>query len=214
MTGHKNASALPQPSLACLTPLAAPDVLVAWVAAQPNGRCLPEAAVKFLAPVLPFDETLAEAKRAALVHEDDGFLFARQGAKSNGRGQSGYPGPDALRTIAVQAVKGQAAASPLNGSRRRRDLSALVLRQLYGLEELPTWPAAQQARCALLARIVASSGGDFGGCARQPLKAFKFDEMSRASTSPLPDCNGGLSCRQMQLCCPRACAARRTRCRR
>jgi hypothetical protein len=173
------ASASPQPSLACVAPLAAPDVLAAWVAAQPKSRCLAETATKLLAQILPLTETLAEAKKTGLIYEEDGFLFAQHGGRSVTHAQYGSPAQEALRAIAVQAVKGQAVASPLNGTRRRRDLSALVLRQLYGLEELPSWPAAQQARCALLSRIVASAGGDFGVCARQPLKTFKFDEMSR-----------------------------------
>jgi hypothetical protein len=181
MTTPGKASGLPQPSLTCLTPMTAPEVLAAWVATQPRSRCSPEAAAKFLDPVLPVAETLADAKKAGLIHGEDEFLAAAPQplAKSAGRALYGNPAQDALRAIAVRALKGQAAAVAMNGARRRRDLPALALRQLYSLDELPEWPSAQQARCALLARAVASFVGAFGECARSPLKAFKFDEMSR-----------------------------------
>ena len=68
---------------------------------------------------------------------------------------------------------------PAGGAKRGRDLRALALRQLFGLDELAPWPTGQQARCAILSRIVASYGGAFGDAAKRPLKAFKFDEMSR-----------------------------------
>jgi hypothetical protein len=175
------AAALPQPSLACLTPMTAPEVLAAWVAGQSKSRCLPEGAAKFLDPVLPVAGTLADAKKAGLIRDEDEFIAASPQplAKSTGRAQYSNPAQDALRAIAVRALRGQAAAMAMNGTRHRRDLPALALRQLYSLDELPEWPSAQQARCALLARAVASFGGVFEECARAPLKAFKFDEMSR-----------------------------------
>ena len=85
-----------------------------------------------------------------------------------------FTGRDALRALAVLALGGSA-----GGAKRGRDLRALALRQLFALEELAPWPTAQQARCALLSRIVASHGGAFGDAAKRPLKAFKFDEMRR-----------------------------------
>ncbi len=173
---HKSALPLPQPSLACLKPLTAPDVLAAWVAGQPKGHCATEAAAKALAGALPYAETLAEAIKLGLVQEDYGILIAKRdaGAKS-GYAMSGSAAQDALRALAVRALDGPIAS----GAKRRRDLPALALRQLFALEELAPWPTAQQARSALLSRIVASFGGAFGEAARRPLKAFKFDEMSR-----------------------------------
>src|SRR5262249_20839220 len=79
------------------------------------------------------------------------------------------------RAIVVRALGGPSTAR----GKQRRDLAALALRQLYGLDEIAPWPSAQQARCALLSRIVATFGEKFEGCARRPLQAFKFDEMSR-----------------------------------
>jgi hypothetical protein len=164
------ASLLPQPGLACLKPLPAPEVLSAWVAGQPRGECAAEAAAKVLGGMLAYPEALAEAIELGLVREDNGFLAAQ--APSNSKGQ---PERDALRAIAVAALNGPVTA----GRRQRRDLPALALKQLYALDGIGAWPTAQAARCALLARIVASLGGVFADCARQPAKAFKFDEMSR-----------------------------------
>jgi len=167
-TPQNSASPLPQPGLARLKPLTAPEVLAAWVAGQPKGCCAAQAAAKALDGVLPFAESLGEARRLGLVLDDAGLLIAKvQGA--------GSAGQDALLALAVRALNGPA----LPGVKHRRDLAALALRQVYALDELPAWPAAQQARCALLSRIVASFGGVFGECAKAPLKAFKFDEMSR-----------------------------------
>ncbi len=168
---------LPQPSVACLQPLTAAEVLTAWVAAQPRGRCAKQAAEKILADIVPVLETLAQAVRLGAVQEDDGFLITtRQDASTSaGRPASGTPAQDALRAIAVRALNGPSGA----GGKRRRDLHALALRQLFTLDELAPWPAAQQARCVILSRAVSSFGGAFEACARVPLKAFKFDEMSR-----------------------------------
>ena len=172
-TPQKSASPLPQPGLARLKPLTAPEVLDAWVAAQPKGRCAAQAAVKALDGVVPFADSLAEAIRLGLVLDDAGLLIAKaQGAGSAG---SRSAGQDPLLALSVRALNGPA----LSGGKHRRDLAALALRQLFALDGLPAWPTAQQARCALLSRIVASFGGAFGECARAPLKAFKFDEMSR-----------------------------------
>jgi hypothetical protein len=165
---------LPQPSLACLKPFDALDVLTAFVAGQAKSRCALAAAEKMLDGMIPFVETLADALKLGLLRQDIDLLVA----KAQGAAAQPVPGTlaqDALRAIAVRGLSGPSAA----GSKQRRDLPALALRQLYGLEEIAPWPTAQQARCALLSRIVASLGGAFEGCARQPLKAFKFDEMSR-----------------------------------
>jgi hypothetical protein len=172
---QKCASALPQTGLACLKALNAPEVLAAWVAAQPKGECLADSAAKALPEAIPYEEALAQAIRLGLVQEDSGILTARRGnfAKA-GPLSSAFSGRDALRAMAVTALGG-----PAGGARRGRDLRALALRQLYGLDELSHWPTAQQARCALLSRIVASYGGAFGDAAKRPLKAFKFDIMSR-----------------------------------
>jgi hypothetical protein len=165
---------LPQPSLACLKPLAAPEVLAAFVAAQGKGQCPLATAEKLLNGVIPFKETKAEALRLGLLQEDADLLIAKvQGPRAQSASRT--PAPDALRAVAVRAIGGPSAT----GSKQRRDLAALALRQLYGLTEIAPWPAGPQARCALLSRIVASFGGAFEVCARQPLKAFKFDEMSR-----------------------------------
>ncbi len=173
---QKSASPLPQPSLACLKPLTAPDVLAAWVAAQPKGHCAAETAARALAGALPYAETLAEAIKLGLVQQDYGILIAkRECAAKSSYAMSGSVAQDALRALAVRALDGPVAP----GAKRRRDLPALALRQLFALEELSPWPSAQQARSALLSRIVASFGGAFGEAARRPLKAFKFDEMSR-----------------------------------
>jgi hypothetical protein len=170
---RESALPLPKLSLDCLKPLDAPDVLAAFVAGQAKGRCPIAAAEKMLEGVIPFAETAAEALTRGLVRQDTDLLIA----KPRGAAQpvSGTPAQDALRAIAVRALGGPATA----GGKQRRDLAALALRRLYGLEDIAPWPNAQQARCALLSRIVASFGGAFEGCARQPLKAFKFDEMSR-----------------------------------
>ncbi len=82
--------------------------------------------------------------QARELHQDRSLLIA-------------FSGRDALRALAVTALGG-----PAGGARRGRDLRALALRQLYGLDGLPPWPTAQQARCALLSGIVASYGGAFG----------------------------------------------------
>ncbi len=175
-TPHKSASPLPEPGLACLKPLKAPEVVAAWVAGQPKKRCTEEAAAKTLAGLLPYAETLAEAIELGLVQEDLGILIAKpDGGAKSGCAITGSAAQDALRALAIRALNGPAAS----GAKRRRDLPALALRQLFALEELAAWPSAQQARCALLSRIVASFGGAFGEAARRPLKAFKFDEMSR-----------------------------------
>ncbi len=151
-------------------------MLAAWVAAQPKGYCAAETAAKALAGAVPYAETLAEAIKLGLVQEDYGILIAkRDGAAKSGYAMSGSAAQDALRALAVRALDGPVAS----GAKRRRDLPALALRQLFALEELAPWPSAQQARSALLSRIVASFGGAFGEAARRPLKAFKFDEMSR-----------------------------------
>jgi hypothetical protein len=172
-TSGKSASPLPQPSLTCLKPLDAPEVLAAFVAAQAKGRCAIAAAEKTLDGVVPFAETVAEALTRRLIQQDADLLVAKPQCPA--QPVTGTPGQDALRAIAVRALGGPSGAS----SRQRRDLAALALRQLYGLEETALWPNAQEARCALLSRIMASFGGAFAACARQPLKAFKFDEMSR-----------------------------------
>jgi hypothetical protein len=171
---EESALPLPQPGLTRLKPLDAPGLLAAFVAAQAKGRCAFAVAEKMLSGLVPFGETLAEALTLGLLQQDADLLIAKaQGAAA--QAASGTPAQDALRTIAVRALGGPPAA----GSKQRRDLPALALRQLYGLDELAPWPNAQQARCALLSRILASFGGPLEGCARQPLKAFKFDEMSR-----------------------------------
>jgi hypothetical protein len=173
-TPEESALLLPQPGLTCLKPIEAPDLLTAFVAAQAKGRCAFAVAEKMLSGLVPFAETLAEARTLRLVQQDGDLLVAKvQGAAA--QPASGTPAQDALRTIAVRALGGPSAP----GSKQRRDLAALTLRQLYGLDEVVPWPNSQQARCALLARIVASFGGALKGCTRQPLKAFKFDEMSR-----------------------------------
>ena len=169
---QKCAPALPQPGLACLRPLNAPEVLAAWVAAQPRAECLAESAAKALAEALPYEEALAHAMRLGWVKEAGGLVIAHR--ENAPKILSAFTGRDALRALAVMAISGSAA-----GAKRGRDLRALALRQLYALDEIPAWPTAQQARCALLSRIVASYGGAFGDAARRPLKAFKFDEMSR-----------------------------------
>jgi len=175
-TLHKSTSPLPEPSLACVQPLTAPEAVAAWVAGQPAKRCAEEAAAKALAGALPFAETLAEAIKQGLIQAEAGILIAKpESAAKSGYAISGSAAQDALRALAVRALSGPAAS----GAKRRRDLPALALRQLFGLDELAAWPSAQQARCALLSRIVASFGGAFGEAARRPLKAFKFDEMSR-----------------------------------
>ncbi|MGO8951927.1 MAG: hypothetical protein ACLPWS_03045 [Rhodomicrobium sp.] len=167
-TPQKSASPLPQPGLTCLKPLTAPEVLAAWVAAQQKSRGAAQAAMKALEGIVPFADSLGEAIRAGLVLDDAGLLIAKApGAASAGQ--------DALLALAVRALNGPA----LSRAKHRRDLVALALRQLFALDELPAWPSAPQARCALLSRIVASFGGVFGECASAPLKAFKFDEMSR-----------------------------------
>jgi hypothetical protein len=173
---QKSALPLPEPSRGCLRPLSAPEVLAAWVAAQPKSRCAVESAAKALAGALSYAQALEEALRLGFVWEDCGLLIARPGAA----GKSSPPLPqsaaqDALRALAVRALNGPA----VSGAKRGRDLPALALRQLFRLDELAPWPTAQQARCALLSRIVASFGGAFGEAARRPMKAFKFDEMSR-----------------------------------
>jgi hypothetical protein len=172
-TPQESALPLPQSSLACLKPLDAPDFLAAFVAAQPKGRCVSAIAEKTLDGIVPFAETKGEALKRGLLQQDVDLLVT----KTRGPAQpvSGTPAQDALRAIAVRALGGPSAA----GAKQRRDLAALTLRQLYELDEIAAWPTAQQARCALLSRIVASFGRAFGACARQPLKAFKFDEMSR-----------------------------------
>ncbi len=167
----------PQPDLGCLKPLTAPDVLAAWLAAQSRSSCKPEAAAKALNGIVPFDETLAASIKLGLVQEGAGLLIA--GLQGSG-GNAGFivaktAVQDPLRALAVRALNG-----PVDrASKRGRDLPALALRQLFALGEIAPWPAAQQARCALLSRVVASFGGAFAGHARQPLKTFKFDEMSR-----------------------------------
>lgn len=159
-----------------MKPLKAPEVLASWVASQPKNQCAAEAAAKALAEAVPYAETLAEAIKLGLLQKEDGFLIAQapHGARTN-YAMPGSSAQNAMRALAVRALSGPAAA----GAKRRRDLPALALRQLFALEELAPWPTAQQARCALLSRIVASFGGAFGECASRPLKAFKFDEMSR-----------------------------------
>ncbi len=172
---QKCASVLPQPGLACLRPLNAPEVLAAWVAAQPRGECAAEYAAKALSEAIPYEEALAQAVRRGLIQEASGILTARrENFTKTGPLSSAFSGRDALRALAVTALGG-----PAGGARRGRDLRALALRQLYGLDGLPPWPTAQQARCALLSGIVASYGGAFGDAAKRPLKAFKFDIMSR-----------------------------------
>jgi hypothetical protein len=168
-TREKSATTLPQPNLACLKPFEPAGVLAAFVAGSHKGVCPAEAAEKALAGIVPYAETLAEAIGRDLINEDAGLLMAKPGTRA------GSPVQDPLRALAVQALCGPAGS----GAKRRRDLPALALRQLYGLREIAAWPTAQAARCALLARIVASFGGAFSGCALQPMKAFKFDEISR-----------------------------------
>ncbi len=171
----KCASTLLQPGLASLKALNAPEVLAAWVAAQPRRECAEESAAKALADAVPYAEALAQAIRLGLVQEAGGILTARrENAAKGGLVLSAFTGRDALRAVAVMALNG-----PAGGARRGRDLRALALRQLFALNELAPWPTAQQARSALLTRIVASFGGAFGEAAKRPLKAFKFDEMSR-----------------------------------
>ncbi len=172
---QKCASTLPRTGLACLRPLNAPEVLAAWVAAQPRGECAAESAAKALADALPYEEALAQATRLGLVQETGSMLMAkRETAAKTSPILPAFTGRDALRALAVHALSG-----PAGGAKRGRDLRGLSLRQLFALEELAPWPTAQQARCALLSRIVASHGGAFGEAAKRPLKAFKFDEMSR-----------------------------------
>ncbi len=172
---QKSASVLPQPGLACLKPLNAPEVLAAWVAAQPRSESAAESAAKALSEAIPYEDALAQAARLGLIQEASGILTAKREkfAKASAL-SSAFSGRDALRALAVMALGG-----PAGGARRGRDLRALALRQLFGLNELAPWPTAQQARCALLSRIVASCGGALGDAAKRPLKAFKFDIMSR-----------------------------------
>lgn len=172
----KCASPLPEPSLARLKPFSAPEVLAAWVAAQPKNRCAAEAAAKALAGALTFTQVLDEAVKLGLIWEDCGLLIATPEAiGKDSASQTPSAVHDALKALAIGALNGPAASE----AKRRPDLPALALRQLFGLDELPPWPKAQQARCALLSRIIASFGGVFGEAARRPMKAFKFDEMSR-----------------------------------
>jgi hypothetical protein len=165
---------LPQPSLARLKPFDAAALLTAFVSAQAKSRCAIAVAEKVLDGMVPFAETVSEALTLGLLRQDADLLIAKP-QSATPQPVSGTPAQDALRAIVVRALGGPAAP----GGKQRRDLAALALRQLYGLDEIGPWPSAQQARCALLSRIVASFGGTFEGCARQPLKAFKFDEMSR-----------------------------------
>ena len=140
-----------------------------------KGRVPGQSAAKALADAIPYEQTLALAIRLGLVQEAGGILRAkREFSAKGGLLSSAFTGRDALRALSVMAISG-----PAGGAKRGRDLRALALRQLYGLDELSPWPTAQQARCAILSRIVASYGGAFGDAAKRPLKAFKFDEMSR-----------------------------------
>jgi hypothetical protein len=125
--------------------------------------------------VVPYAETLTGALQLGLLREDAGLLIAAGPVNGNGPAHGAASAQDTLRALAVRALSGPAAF----GAKRTRDLPALALRQLFSLNELPAWPNAQQARCALLSRIVASFGAAFGDCAKPPFKAFKFDEMSR-----------------------------------
>ena len=150
---QKCASTLPRTGLACLRPLNAPEVLAAWVAAQPRGECAAESAAKALADAVPYEEALVQATRLGLVQETGGMLMAkRENAAKSSPILPAFTGRDALRALAVHALSG-----PAGGAKRGRDLRGLSLRQLFALEELAPWPTAQQARCALLSRIVAST---------------------------------------------------------
>jgi hypothetical protein len=167
---------LPQPHLAFLRRMTPAEALAGWIAAHASGRSALAAAEKALNEALPFGEALAEALRTRLVQQDMDFLVTKPAgsgdyASSFRRGTA----PDGLRELAVRVLGGPSSSS----GRQRRDLAALALRQLYALDELALWPTAQAARCALLARIVASFGGGFAQSAQAPMKAFKFDEMSR-----------------------------------
>ncbi|MGA7327523.1 MAG: hypothetical protein WBX25_24290 [Rhodomicrobium sp.] len=174
-TPRKSALPLPQPSLACIRAYSPEDVLTSWIAAQPQGRSSKETAEKTLAELFDIPSTLAAAIRLGAVCEDGLFLVAKNKAASAGPpSRSGTPAQDGLRAIAVSALSGPAA-----GPKRRRDLPALGLKQIFALQELPAWPTAQHARCALLGRIVSSFGGAFAECAASSLKPFKFDDMSR-----------------------------------
>ena len=206
----RSASTLPQPGLARLRPLNAPEVLAAWVAAQPRGECAGEAAAKALAEAVPYEEALAQAIRLGLVQETSGILAAKRETFAKGGPLSSvFTGRDALRALAVMALNG-----PAGGAKRGRDLRALALRQLFGLDELSPWPTGQQARCAILSRIVASYGGAFGDAAKRPLKAFKFDEMSRRMYLALAGVQRGTVLQADASLLSRDSAVRRIPCRR
>ncbi len=169
---------LPKPSLDRLRPVAATDLLAAWIDARPHGQCSRQELEDALSEIFIVLEVCSEAENLGLIEERaDGFL-AKSSAEASAKRKSARR--DVLRDFAVMALGGP--SGPADGSRSgKRELSPLALRQLFGLDDLPPWPTAQQARCALLVRILSSVGrGIFKEFAAKPSGAFKFDEMSRS----------------------------------
>jgi hypothetical protein len=167
-----NSSRLPQPNPACLKPLAAAEVAVAYIAAQKDG-CATREAVAALSEFFAAEPALAEAEGKGLIEERAGVLLAA--ANARGARPRNASWGDARRDLAFRAL----GLDPPSRGRGQRDLAAAALRQLFSLDTLPPTPSRSEVRCELLGRIVASFDASFMARFPKPLKAFSFDPMSR-----------------------------------
>jgi hypothetical protein len=172
---------LPKPNLGGLNLLEPSEIAVAFVAAQKGSACAKQEAVKALGPLLQAEQAIAAALRQGCLEEKNGMLIATP--LSGGSNPSPSPGANkwraAQRELAVRVLM-PASRTDAQAPRKKRDLAALALRQIYTLDNLPLFPSRREVRCALLSRVVAAAfGGTLEAMAVQPVKPFKLDPVSR-----------------------------------
>ncbi len=172
---------LPKPNLGGLNVLEPSEIAVAFVAAQKGAACAKQEAVKALAGLINAEQAIAEAVRRGRVAEKNGLLTAAAPlAESKSLSSSGMSKWRAAQREFAFRVLLPGANSHTEAARKRRDLGALALRQIYKLDVLPLFPSRREVRCALLSRVVAAAfGGTLEAMAVQPVKPFKLDSMSR-----------------------------------
>ncbi len=179
MTTNGSASRLPQPNPECLHALSRVDVAAAYVTSQKGRRSGRADAVTALGGFFDAGQALAEALLNGRLQETSGVLQEVESLTQAEQAHSSIsqPWPEVLRAFAFRALGAPPAA--MNGKRKSRDLAAVALRQVYGLETLSPSPSRGEVRCELLRRIAATLGEPVAAHVSQTPKSFKFDPLSR-----------------------------------
>ena len=170
-------SRLPKPNPRCVVAIAPLEVVAAYVASQKESRCTKPHALKALSELINAEQAIEAAIGQGRITERNGVLLAVQEAADFAGAAASRGWGERKRALALRALG--APPSGMNGKKAKRDLAAIALRQLYGLDGLSAAPSRAEVRCELLRRILASLGDPFAAAVSRTPKAFKFDAMSR-----------------------------------